>query len=541
VRPSLALLALLTAALAGCLAPASPEAASLDQGASEARFTILPPEEVWVPSSVDGKGLHNALYRPDTDAPVPVWINFSPYWGDTAMAEGDAFGRYMVNEYVPRGYAVVLSAVRGTGHSEGCFQVAGDLEVQDAWDVVEHFSTQPWSNGNVGAGGKSYDSTTQNGLLAKLPHPALKTTFHVSGITDFYRYVAKDGVAYSFGASFNTRYALAFGLDEYGVSPWNPFNPEADPQALDDESPRSLARLADDAACPEFARMTASGYGLDAHGLKDAYWQERAWTRDIPASPTTTSIFFVHGLQDWNVKPDHILPWLSLLPEDVQVKGWLHQWTREPEGGHVYPMRDDWNRTMLAWMDHWLKGVPNGITDGPAFESQGDDGTWRTSATWPPTPEDLLEVPLQGPETVVADAARGTLRVAGAPTLTIEAASATPEAILTAVLYDEAPGGERTWLNQAVLRASLRNGLEGPPAPVPPGQPLAYDLEFYPMDAVLEEGHRWVLVLGALPRFHDLPPTATPIQWGEGTLRLPRAPLEPTVAPEPVAIDCFAC
>jgi hypothetical protein len=72
-------------------------------------YDILPPEEVWVQTSGDltsgetGIRLNNAVYRPDTNETVPVFINFSPYWSDSAMERGDAFAQYMIDEYVPRG------------------------------------------------------------------------------------------------------------------------------------------------------------------------------------------------------------------------------------------------------------------------------------------------------------------------------------------------------------------------------------------------------------------------------------------------------
>lgn len=533
--PVLALTALL---LAGCVAPppAAPSEPQPLAGLSEKRFDLLPPEEVWVPSSADGKRMNNALYRPDTTEPVPVFINFSPYWGDTAMTEGDHFSAYMIHEYVPRGYAVVLSSVRGTGHSEGCFQISGDLEVQDAHDVVDHFSKAPWANGNVGAGGKSYDSTTQNGLLAKMPHPALKTLFHVSGITDWYRYVYRNGVPYSIPSGFNTYYGLGQGLDEYGLGGLGTGGGTSD-----DEDPESIARLVDDLACPELAKETASGFGTGLHGLKDAYWQERDWNRDIASSAANTSIFFVHGLQDWNVKPDHILPWLQLLPPGTEVKGWLHQWTRQPEGGHVYPMRTDWNATMLRWLDHYLKGLDTGIERELGFEAMGSDGVWRASAAWPPAEAVATDFPLTLQAASATLESATPLRASGIATLNITAVNVGPDPVLTAVLHDVAPNGTRTWLNEAVLRAAYRGGLETP-APLLPQQALAYALEFYPMDAVLQPGHQWVVTVGIMPEMASpLQAQLEGVQYSaDATLTLPVPPLLAT-ATQPEAMDCFAC
>jgi X-Pro dipeptidyl-peptidase len=392
----------------------------------------------------------------------------------------------MISEYVPRGYAVVLSSVRGTGHSEGCFQVGGDLELKDSFDVIDFFSKQSWSTGLVGAGGKSYDSTTQNGVIAKFPHPALKTLFHVSGITDMYRYNGKDGVTYSNGLSFTPRYAVGEGEEEYGVPAG------VGSGSSSDETPQSLARLADDAACPELAKHAQSGEGTAADGMRDAYWQERDWTRFLPQSDWNGSIFFVHGLQDWNVKPDNIDPWVDILQQKgLQVKGWLHQETGN--GGHLYPMRTDWNVTMLRWLDHYLKGINTGIDHELGFDIMGSDAVWRHSAAWPPAGQRSTT---QGVNVLAAGAQ--TLRLAGVPWVRVTASSPSADPILYASLSDVAADGVATKVNEATRRVALNDALTGPSGYVP-GTSQAFNLTFYPMDLELASGHTLRLDLGYDP------------------------------------------
>ncbi|MEA3190000.1 MAG: hypothetical protein QOD77_582 [Thermoplasmata archaeon] len=456
---------LVAALLAGCLGdsqdtttpPTQPPAVEL----SPKLYDVLPAEEAWIGSPQDGVRLHNAVYRPDTDAPVPVFINFSPYWGDSAMLGGDNFARYMVEEYVPRGYAVVLSAVRGTGHSEGCFQIGGDVELQDAHDVVDFFAKQPWSSGAVAAGGKSYDSTTQNGMVAKFPHPALKGIFHVSGITDMYAYNYKAGVPYSNGLEFTPRYFATQAFDEYLAG---------EPA---DEGPESLARVLDDAACAELPEHVASGEGSAAHGIKDAYWVERDWAPFMEDSTWNGTVFFVHGLSDWNVKPDHILPWVQVLQQKgVPVLGWLHQWSQDGTG-HVYPMRADWNQTMLAWLDFTLKGKDVPVPWG--YEAQGSDELWRRSDAWPPASRVVL---VNG----TGDAGKvppGT-RLVGVQKAEVRFMAATADPVLRVVVYD----GDR-WVTEGVARPALSEDLSGPAGYVP-GTEEAWMVTLFPVDHVVE-------------------------------------------------------
>lgn len=488
---------------------------------------ILPAEEVWV-TATDGVRLNNVVFRPDTPEKVPVFVNFSPYWGDTAMADppGDPFARYMIEEYVPRGYAVVLSALRGTGHSEGCFQIGGDVEVSDAYDVIDALSKMPWSSGALAAGGKSYDSTTQNGLIAKQPHPALRGIFHVSGITDMYRYNAKDGVVYNNGLSFTPRYFLMQGLDEYAGAT----NGAGSPM---DESPDSLRRLAGDLACLEAARHVASGTGTAADGMRDEYWQERDWVSALPASDWDGSVFFVHGLQDWNVKPDHIDPWVEILQQKGNpVLGWLHQ---EAENlGHVYPMRDDWNETMLRWLDGTLKGKPVQMDELWGFEVQGSDRVWRRSKSWPPQSQEQVTVTLDAP--FKAPAAQ---RIAGLPTATVTVVPTHPDDIARVILF-----ANGTYVSEAVRRLGLSDDLRSPRV-VEPGVPITLNLTFFPFDREVGPGEEWTLEVGTdratRADFFFRPEQVTRVEYDAVEVRLPVVDLGGELRPQPEGTPCFAC
>lgn len=545
VRVPLLLLAalFLGAAVSGCLGserggPEEPEPLPSASTLSQPAYAIRAPEELWVTAS-DGERINNAVFRPDTEEKVPVFVNFSPYWGDSAMDGGDAFSQYMVEEYVPRGYAVVLSAVRGTGHSEGCFQIGGDRESLDAKEVVDALAAQPWSNGNVAAGGKSYDSTTQNGMVAKFPTPNLKGLFHVSGITDMYRYNYYGGVPYAQGPIFNTYY-YGQGIHEYGIplplgggSPPSAGSPEG-------ESPESLARLIDDVACAELPKEQASGAGSGASGQKDAYWQERDWTRSIAQSSWNGSIFFVHGFQDWNVKPDHMVPWLSELPPAVKARtlGWLHQWESQGSGGHVYPMRTDWNETMLRWLDHVLKGKDTGMDRLWGFELQalGEEGKqeWRRVRDWPPVTEVVAEAPAGGRLDVPM--AQET-HLTGLAWAEVAAVVTSPEAVLSLRLEKS----DGTWVTEGVLRALYRNGLEEPSL-VSPGEQTLFRVDFYPFDLHLKAGESLRLVSGEPPQQSvAAQPETSAVEYRGVTLHLPYAGNAQLLDPQPVFMRCFAC
>ncbi len=513
----------LSLALAGCASPpstADPEPGVIIDTVSEAIYDVLPVEEVFVTAS-DGKRMHNAIFRPDTNESVPVFINFSPYWGNTAELGGDGFGLYLIEHLVPRGYAVVLSAIRGTGHSEGCFEVASDREVKDLYEVIDHFANVEWSSGAIATGGKSYDSTPQNGLIAKMPHPALKGAFHVSGITDMYRYNYVNGVPYFNGLTFTPRYAQTYGNDGS--------HPAGEPFGTIDAY-----------GCTEMVEHAISGTGSAAHGMKDAYWQERDWTRFIGDSEWNGSIFFVHGFQDWNVKPDHILPWISNLPEQIRVKGWLHQDTFN--SGHVYPMRADWNHTFIAWLETELKGKDLGFWDAPAWDVEGTDGLWREMDVWPPEDTervaiDTYDIDCPTPAECyyfVTHTFDQDTRITGSPVVHVRAIAA-PSDVLTAIFYLD---GE--WVGEAVLRAAYANGLDAPGVPTGYAE---FALGAYPLDLFIPAGAELRIVFG-----EDARHSITAGQY-RSMLYYPAlaAELEFSLAPadaredQPRATPCFAC
>lgn len=512
-------------------------------------FTEIIKERVKVPS-FDGKKMDNWVFRPKAPegTKVPVFINFSPYWTNLAPsgdAEGDNFGKYMIHEYVPRGYAVVLSSLRGTGYSEGCFNIGGDVEKKDAVAVIEHFAKQSWSNGNIGAGGKSYDGTTPQGA-ATLSPPALKAIFPVSGISELYKYNYKGGLPYTNGHIFNAYYYGQVGGDA-GTSG---VKPKAEEPLL----------IADDAACAELPEMQASGVGSALTGDYTRYWTERNYTKD--ASKVQAAVFFVHGFTDWNVKPDHILPWLSKI--DAPKKVWLHNWAKAPEGGHVYPMRADWNLTMLRFLDQTLKGIETGIFQEPAFELQDSEGSWHYETEWPPkgnttrlflSAKTLSTAAGAGTAEFTDDGSVGcgsqgsnvaryslvlpeTFRYTGEPIVHLTVKSDKAAGRVVALLCD----GTKI-INWGGLNLRHRKSLEEPQPVVPE---TWYEIQFplFPQDDVVAGGSTLSLAIASqAPGFLNIPTRAT-----IGIKEDAKAFIDFSTElsgnrhePQPVTITCFAC
>jgi X-Pro dipeptidyl-peptidase len=327
------------------------------------------------------------IARPKLDGPVPIILDVTPYYGGGAPG---GLGR-VGTEMIQRGYAVGVSSVRGTGQSGGCFTQGGPTEATDTAAVIEHLASQPWSNGNVGLMGVSYDGTTPQDVWVEAPQ-GLKTIVPISGISDMYKYNFVNGVHIEpQGYAFNTYYWVLEGPTAASVA---------------DRDPEHSVMAISGEACPEQVEVQEGGFTSGLDGNKDAYWQVRDFHAELLATPEKdaqrASVWYVHGLQDWNVKMHNADDWLpAIQATGVPYKVWLGQW------GHAWPQStattdaakckvlddgtgaacraDWWTQGIVAWFDQFLKGVDTGILDAPAVQVQDDDGRWHHEDHWPPT------------------------------------------------------------------------------------------------------------------------------------------------------------
>lgn len=514
--------------------------------------------------SFDGKKMDSWVYRPKTPdgVRVPVIINFSPYWGNLAPAageRGDHFSQYLIDYFVPRGFAVVLTSVRGTGQSEGCFNLGGETEKRDALAVIDHFAKQPWSNGNVAAGGKSYDGTTPQGAATLAPR-ALKAIIPVSPISELYKYNYKSGLSYNLqGASFNARYVALVGWGEDPTSPGVPFG----------------GSLMPDDACADFPVIAGEGLASAATGDYTPYWQERDYA--AKATAATPALFYIHGLQDWNVKPDNILPWLERYAGPK--KAWLHQWSDPSNGGHVYPFREDWNYTMLRFLDHTLKGLDTGLFDEPSIQVEDTLGRWRHEDAWPPAtavPQQLY-LSSQGNQGQLGNPGDGTARsfldngesagdaqtdnqlryesaplaadwhLAGVPKLHLPITSDRPTGKVGVSLYDVDATGKAKLIDWGGLNLRHRDDVRTP-KDVAAGTQYDVVVEMFPQDTVIRADHRLVLVLAGNAGSDEFDPVPTNARMtiAENAKTILELPIEPEPAmrfesPPPVETRCWAC
>lgn len=96
------------------------------------------------------------------------------------------------------------------------------------------------------------------------------------------------------------------------------------------------------------------------------------------------SVFLVHGLADWNVKPAHCANLFAAMEaRGIPCKMMLHQ------GAHIYIhdlQGSRFNEILHLWLDHWLYGIDNGAVEripNVLVQSNLDQDLWQASDSFP--------------------------------------------------------------------------------------------------------------------------------------------------------------
>lgn len=286
----------------------------------------------------------------------PAILTYSPY--SVLGRNGDA------GTWIPRGYSRLTADVVGTGNSGGCWDYGGKREKQTGYDIVEWIADQKWSTGRIGMIGGSYEGTTATAAATQRP-PHLTTIVPEAAISRWYEYAYSGGIRYSLnneslghqgpGAitdeGFDTPAAFDFGLA---------IPPPVDPQDAD-WGDRVLSTIT---PCEEL-RHTEYGYDLETPDY-DKFWLERDYIVD--AKRIDIPVLVAHNWGDWNVKQEEATNLYAALTRAPQKA--LFMGTRWE--GHGVP-GGDYDKTVIAWFDHYLKGAGNGIEDLAAVTSQMSD------------------------------------------------------------------------------------------------------------------------------------------------------------------------
>jgi X-Pro dipeptidyl-peptidase len=272
---------------------------------------------------------------PKHEFPEPI-----PYLTDKEMISNS-----LVNEWVPRGFAVVHSEAPGTGLSQGCPTVGGDPECLAPKAVIDWLNgrakgyTTPdgdeevkaeWCTGKVGMIGTSYNGTIPlaaattgvEGLAAIIP---------VAPNTSYYHYYRSHGLVRHPGGYMGEDVDVLYDFIKSG----NPdLRDDCDAKYRDKEMIENIDRESGD---------------------YNAYWADRDLLNRIDGVKAAT--LMAHAFNDWNVMPEHsVRIYEALKAKDVPVQSFFHQ------GGHG---GDPPLKQVNRWFTRYLYEQQNGVENDP--------------------------------------------------------------------------------------------------------------------------------------------------------------------------------
>ena len=469
--------------------------------------------EVDLPASEQDVGypgsalMHIALWMPDVPngTAVPVIATVHPYYdfGGEGIVGDDSnpntvpdagVGAWVLDQFVPHGYAMAQISTFGTGKSTHCQDVKGLGEQIGIQAAVHWLGEQEWSNGNVGLMGKSYAGTT-NWEAAQNPSPHLKTIVPISGSIGVQQMFYRNG-------SSEARAMLYDVLYEGSTA-----------DATEDD----MRMCSDDVIGPVSPFTTWLGAGFGGDEWND-YWDERYHLQDV-LDNYNGSVYIVWGMQDWNVDPYHAFPTHELLRQQgINVRTiagqWAHNYPDQPDrhsevtsgyGAEAYPnmTRFDWAVELFPWFEYYLKGI--GDEPESYVQVQRNDGRWHIEETWPA--EDTQDIQFtisdwdggmmgtvnsQQSMEITSKPMMEDMHISGLPTLHIDArTNMCNGGQLFVTMYDGTTGLR---LGHATMDVRYREG--GYDAlPTYPMTNYRMLMEFNPMDVIVPKGHTIQLII----------------------------------------------
>ncbi|WP_425569963.1 CocE/NonD family hydrolase [Rhodococcus olei] len=278
---------------------------------------------------------------------------------------------------VQSGYTQVVVDARGTGFSQGTWQVLGPREQQDSVEIIDWASRQSWSDGAVGMGGVSYSAINAVQAAGHRP-PALRAIFPVEPGNDLLRDIV--GTGGGLGVGFMPMWlALVDGL-KLVPNAQDVLRGAIDQKWLADRLAHPdtmIPELVQAMSATRIDRISPSTLDVAQDG---AFYQQRR--ADLDNITVPTMVF--GGWHDIfaNSEP-RIYNGIPLPPGRKQLimGDTYHLNPGQGFGKPGAPPRID--VLERAWFDKWLKGIDNGIDRyGPVTLWQ-QGGGWTTTDQFP--------------------------------------------------------------------------------------------------------------------------------------------------------------
>ncbi|MFC9679839.1 CocE/NonD family hydrolase [Streptomyces sp. NPDC056948] len=483
-------------------------------------------EHVTIPMS-DGVRLSAHIWRPTSSdqEPVPAVLEYIPYRKRDLTAVRDSIHHpYLAGH----GYACVRVDLRGTGDSEGVLRDEYlEREQEDAEEVLAWLAEQPWCDGGTGMMGISWGAFAALQVAARRP-PGLKAIAIASFTDDRHA----DDMHYMGGALLSDNLAEAGTMFAYATCPPDPAVVgdrwrEMWHERLEHTEPWVLEWL--------------------RHQRRDDYWRHASVCEDYASvrCPVLASSGWADGYSN------AVTRLLGNL--DVPRKGLIGPWSHKfPHLGEPGPAIG-YLQELVRWWDHWLKGVDNGVMDGPMLRTWMQEsvppstsyeerpGRWVGEPDWPSPhirpvvhaltrhtigpPQDAAEpqsgdaLTVQSPLSVgqfggkwasynappdlpydqreedggslVFDTGPLTeqVEILGSPSVELDLSVSEPVAMVAARLSDVSPDGAATRVSYGILNLTRRDSTESP-EPLEPGRRYRATIPLNGVAQAFPPGHR---------------------------------------------------
>jgi len=342
----------------------------------------------------DGTILRADVYRPATSHAVPVILMRTQYGKEAAQVQPSRYQR--PSWFAAHCYLVVVQDVRGQFASGGTFSEFTP-DRTDGYDTVEWAARLPGSSGKVGMYGSSYVGATQ-WLAAEAAPPHLATIVPANTGSDYY-----EGWTYENGA-FRLNFIEPWVMDTIALSAANHRGDTTVAHQLtqDDKNIDRWLHYVPYRSFPPFhpgdPAVAPYFYDWVAHRTDDSYWQRWALPRYYPRISIPVldvegwyDAFLTGGLHNFAGMVSSGGSAWARTNQRIVIGPWDHIGWGRPESiaapmlKQIGPVGNSpINELMLAWFDHFLKGIDNGVAHGPAvnyFEMGAN--VWKTTAAWP--------------------------------------------------------------------------------------------------------------------------------------------------------------
>jgi len=372
----------------------------------------------------DGIRLATDIYRPKTDAPVPIIFSRTPYNFNTWI-DGKESTRTLETAYkmVEQGYAYVVQNERGRYFSEGEWDILG-TPLTDGYDAFSWMKEQSWSNGKIGTLGCSSTAEWQMAVAA-LDHPshaAMVPQGFGAGVGTIGKF-QEQGNWYRGGAEQLLFFSWLYGVEH------DKFKPRIPAGATQEDLIR-ISRFYDlSPENPPVDMLQALSHLPIQDILKNINGKKEIFDKMVSRKPNDPEWFkggLYHDTMDFSVPSFWFASWYDVaISPNIALFNHVRQnakeasirdnqylviaptlhcaYTRATEDTvvgerSVGDARLNYDEQIMAWFDLWLKDSPNDFktkTPRVQYYTMGSN-KWQASEEWPPKNTKMTSYYLSG-------------------------------------------------------------------------------------------------------------------------------------------------